>query len=159
MEEQLIKVIKEETWGLMDIKYIQASPIHQCIRKVYMLSKNGIDEMEQEFYPCKPYKDLEAKYQRAFRYSSHNIHHLNYHPWKFSPKCSQAIVKLNNFIVNNGINIIFYKGGTIERDMCDELDIPSYNIEYFKDLEKVHSPKPRVKVRGYYNQIMEFISL
>ena len=49
--EQLVKVMKEKNWGLMDIEFIRTSPTHRCIQKIYILTKNGIDEMEQEFYP------------------------------------------------------------------------------------------------------------
>ena len=151
--------MKEKKWILMDIEFIRTSPTHRWIRKIYILAKNGIDEMEQEFYPCKHYKDLESKYQRSFQFCRRNIHNLSFQPWRFSAECCQVVAKLSDFIANNDIDVILYKGGTIERELCDELDIPSINIECFKDLEKVHSHEPRVEVNGYYNQLIEFISL
>ena len=69
-----------KNWSIMDAEYIRVSPTHRCIRKIYMLSRNGIDELEMEFYPCTQYKDLEPRYQRAFRFCRNQIHRLSYNP-------------------------------------------------------------------------------
>ena len=45
-----------------------------------------------------------------------------------------------------------YKGGTIERDICEELDIRSWNIEQM-DLAKANCHDPREEVLFYYKVI------
>ena len=69
----------------------------------------------------------------------------------------QVLDKVNAFIVNNGIDCILYKGGTIEKGLCEALCIPSYNIECFQDLEKVQSHDPRTEVNEYYTQLVELL--
>ena len=114
--------------------------------------------MEKEFYPCRRYKQLETKYQRSFQYCKRNIHKLTYDPKRFATLCSQALAKLNEFIVYNDITLILYKGGTIEKDLCEKLDIDCLNIECFEALQKNPSHDPREEVHCYYNQLIEFIS-
>ena len=152
--EQTAEIFKEKNWALMDVEYIRTSSTHRCIRKIYILAKNGSDEMEMEFYPCTSYKDLESRYQRAFRFCRNHIHKLSYNPKKYSPLCSNVVAYINNFIVNNDIDMILYKGGTIEKDLCRELYIPSKNIECIPDLEKIQSHDPRLEVNWYYGQIV-----
>ena len=50
--------------------------------------------------------------------------------------------------------LVFYKGGEIEKNICKELDIQSFNIENF-NLEKVYSHDPYVEVNYYYRQLIE----
>ena len=64
--------------------------------------------------------------------------------------------KLKNFIDDNDIDFILYKGGEIEVDLCAELDIPAYNIECFA-LEKAFSHDPRTEVNCYYNQLVYYL--
>ena len=53
---------------------------------------------------------------------------------------------------------MFYKGGGIEKVVCEELDIDSFNIENFKsELEKVYSHDPYVEVNCYFTQLVESI--
>ena len=81
-------------WALLDVEFIRTSSGHCCGRKLYILSKNCYTNMEKEFYPCRRYTQLDSKYQRSFQYCKQNIH-------KLTPMCSQAITKLNEFIVYN----------------------------------------------------------
>ena len=148
--------MKEKNWALMDIEYIRTSPSHRCIRKIYILAKNGSDEMEQEFYPCVRYKDLAPEYQRSFRFCRDYVHKLTYSPRTYSPLCANVVPEINNFLVNNGIDVILYKGGTIEKDLCKELHISSMNIECIPELEKIQSHDPRVEVNWYYGQIVGY---
>ena len=60
--------------------------------------------------------------------------------------------------MKNNIDLVFYKGGQIEKEVCDELHINSFNIENFKsELEKVYSHDPYVEVNCYFTQLIEFI--
>ena len=107
-----------------------------------------------EFFPCKPLHKLDNKYQRAFRYCQREIHKLPYYPSSPSPPFLSVVKELNNFFVDNDIELVLYKGGEIEKNICKELDIPSFNIENF-DLEKVYSDDPYVEVNCYYSQLIE----
>ena len=63
--------------------------------------------------------------------------------------------KIKRFVVENQIDFILYKGGEIESDTCTDIDIPSYNIEHIKGLEKAYSHNPRIEVNCYYGQLVE----
>ena len=82
---------------------------------------------------------------------------MTYNPKQYSPICSTVLDKINEFIVYNDIELVLYKGGTIEKDLCSELDIPSLNIEIFEDLEKAQSHDPRFEVNFYYDQIVNML--
>ena len=148
--------MKEKNFAIMDIEYIRASETHRCIRKLYILSKDGYTDMELEFHPCVRYKELKKWYQRSFRFCQNHIHKLEYDPIeKYAPSCRTVHVKVNAFIVYNSIDFILYKGGTIEKDLCSELCIPSYNMECLPELEKVQSYDLQTEVNLYYNQLVK----
>ena len=155
--DRLTKLKKEKNWGLMDVEYIRTSKEHCCIWKLYILAKDGYTDMELDFYPCKPYKELEKRYQRSFRFCRAHIHKLPYNSThKYAPSCHTVLAKVNTFLVYNSIDFILYKGGVIEKELCDELSIPCYNIECFSDLSKVQSHDPQTEVHNYYNQLVKF---
>ena len=141
----------------MDIEYIQTSNSHRCVRKLYILAKDGVTDRELEFFPCVRYKNMDKHHQRTFHYCKKHIHNLSYYPEKYASPCSTVFDKLNNFIVNNGIDFILYKGGNIERNLCEALRIPSYNIECFHELEKVYSHDPRTEVNAYFSQLVQLL--
>ena len=149
------EMMVEKNWAIMDIEYIRISKTHRCVRKLYILAKNGFDELELEFYPCKRYKEIERKYQRSFQFCKAHIHKLRYDPKHYSQDCTMALSNVNDFIVNNSVDFFLYKGGTIEKDLCKELCIPSYNIECFPEVEKEGCHDPRVEVNCYYGQLLE----
>ena len=147
--------MQHNNFALMDIEYIQSSKTHKCIRKLYILANDGFTDLECDFYPCKRYRDIEAKYQRSFRYCQANIHKLRYDPMRYSPECRIVTTIVLNFINDNNIRYILYKGGTIERDLCDELHIPSYNIECRPGLIKANCHDPKKEIHFYYNQVVK----
>ena len=157
MGEASTELLLEKRWALLDVEFIQVTDTHRCIRKMYILAKNGYDELEMEFYPCKRYKDLERKYQKTFRFCRTHIHQLSYNPKTYSPNCRQVLLLLKKFIINNNIELVLYKGGTIERDLCTALDIPSMNIECLHGIQKVHSHDPCTEVNAYFSQIVEML--
>ena len=146
------KLLAEKRWAILDVEFIRTSTRHRCIRKLYILTQNGFD-MEMEFHPCRPYKDLLLKYQRSFQFCRRHIHKLPYTPWRVSPSCRYAVPKLNEFVVNNGIELILFKGGTIELELCNNLDIKNLNLESM-NIEKAYSHDPREEVNFYYNQLI-----
>ena len=146
-----------KNWTLLDIEYIQCTRTHRCIRKFYILAKNGYTDLQLECIPCEPLHKLEKKYQKAFHFCQSEIHKLPYYPEGSSLPCSAAVERLNSFIKNNKIDLVFYKGGDIERKVCDELYINSFNIENFKnELEEVYSHDPYTEVNCYFTQLVEF---
>jgi hypothetical protein len=146
--------IKAKNWALLDIEYIQCTRTHKCVRKLYMLAKDGYTDLLLEFFPCEPLHKLDEKYGKAFRYCQRKIHKLPYYPPPPSPPCWTAVRELNNFIVDNDIELVFYKGGEIEKNLCKELDIYAFDIDKF-DLDKVYSHDPYVEMNCYYSQLIE----
>ena len=88
-------MLKEMNWAIMDVEYIQTSKTHKCVRKLYILAKDGFTDLEIEFYPCIKYAELEEKYQRSFRFCKSRVHRLEYNPQhKYAPACSTVLAKL-----------------------------------------------------------------
>ena len=150
------KRLVDKTCAILDVEFIITSSSHRCIRKLYILAENGYTEMEMEFYPCKRYNELDLKYKRSYQFCRRNIHNLSYNPWNFSPPCSQVLLKLNDFIASNGITMILFKGGIVERNMCEQLGIESMNIELLGEMVKACSHDPREEVNFYYDQLINF---
>ena len=150
----VVEQIKENNWMLMDLESIRTSPTHRCIRKIYLLAKNGSDELGLEFLPCVQFKDLESRYKRSFLSCQRNVHRLSFSPDSYSPLCGNVLAEINNFIVCNGIQLVLYKGGTIKKDLCNQLCIPSINIECITDLENTQALDPRVRVNWDYGQLV-----
>ncbi len=155
MNKHDLILLQDKHWAIMDIEYIQTASTHRCVRKLYILEKNGHTDLDLDIYPCIRYKDLEKKYQRLFHFYRRNTHKLRYSPRRFSPECSQVIEKLNDFVVNNNIELILHKGGAIEKELAEKLQIPSFNIILFDDIERPNSHKPRLEVEFYYEQIIQ----
>ena len=152
----LSEVLRIKTWAILDIEYIQTTRTHKCIRKLYMLEKGTFSNLEQEFFPCLQYHDLERRYQKSFRFCRAHIHKLSYNPEKRSPSCITASEKIHKFITENDIEIILYKGGNVEKTVCEELQIPSMNIEEFS-VTKAACHDPRLEVHHYYDQLLRFL--
>lgn len=139
----------------MDIEYIQTSNSHKCVRKLYLLASDGATDLERDFYPCKRYRDIHQSFQQSYRYCRRHIHRLQYDPRQYSPKCSDTITIVKNFITHNDIDYILYKGGTIERELCEKILIPSFNIEHIPGITKAPGHNPKIEVRFHYNQLMK----
>ena len=149
-----MEVVREKNWALLDIEYIQSTRIHKCYRKLYILSNDGFTGLELDFFPCRTFKDLDREYRKSFHFCRAHIHKLPYYPEKYASPCSTAVDKVDKFIVDNGINLVLYKGGCIEKHMCEELCIPSLNIEQLGEFERPYSHDPRVEVDTYYGQLI-----
>ena len=147
------ELMKEQNFAILDAQYIQSSKHHKCICKLYILAKDGYTDLELEFQPCKPFKELERTYQRSFRFWQHHIHKLTYEPsHKYAPHCNTVLAKINTFIVYNSIDCIFYHGGIIEKELCYKLSIPCHNIEQLMAIKREHSYNPQTEVNSYYHQ-------
>ena len=82
-------------------------------------------------------------YSRIIRKDTH--HHV----------LSTAALKIRKFIEDNGIDLILYKGGCIEKQICKELGISSFNIEKLGKFEKPYSHGPYAEVNTYYGQLIQ----
>ena len=153
--ERLTELMKEKKWLIMDIEYIQISKEHRCIRKLYMLAKDGFTEKELEFYPCVRYRSMNKRNKRSFHYCKAHIHNLRFYPRTYASPCDTAREKICQFIDENNIDFVLYKGGEIESDVCSAIGIPSYNIECIKGFEKAYSHDPRTEVNCYYGQLVQ----
>ena len=145
--------MREENFLIMDIEYIQISASHRCIRKLYMLGKDGCTEMMEEFYPCKRFNQLTEKYQSTFEWCRRNIHGLNYDPFRYCPNCNNVDEIVAHFISKNGFKFVTFKGGNIERELCKRIGVPSFDIECLVTKAKTHNPEKEVKY--YYGQLLE----
>ena len=58
--ENVVPAMQSYNFALMDIQYIQVSKTHRCIRKVYILAKDGLF-LKSDFYPCIRYKDIDRE--------------------------------------------------------------------------------------------------
>ena len=135
-------------YAILDVEGIQISKEHMCTRKLYILHENGKDQRCIEFKACVDYEQLRLEYQEAFRWCERRIHKLPYHPRKGRP-CEDAKKELKEFVNEHQINVIYYKGGTIEKNLCKQIDFPCFNIEDI-NAPKVNSHDPRVEVRAHW---------
>ena len=155
--ERLTELMREKNWAIMDVEYIQTSKDHRCVRKLYMLSKDGFTDKELEFHPCVRYRSMKKRNKQSFHYCKSHIHKLPFYPQTYASPCDTAVEKIGRFIDidDNNIDFFLYKGGEIESDLCSDIGIPSYNIECIKGLEKAYSHDPRTEVNCYYMQLVE----
>ena len=117
----------------MDIEAIQTSPTHACIREISIMPMFQATFQATNIHAiaCKDYDNLLKNYQKSFIYCFDNVHHLPYYP-KTKLKdvhCQQIKTILQSYIAKD--NIVFYKGGTHEKRLCDQMQIISINIEQF----------------------------
>ena len=138
---------------ILDIEYIRTSENHCCVRKLYLLSKDGISEQEAEFVPCKNFIDMEQKYQNSFLYCQRRIHHLSFLPKNRIFSCTHVNQRIKEFMNILGADLILYKGGHIEKDICVEIGIESYNIEQL-GAPKLSTHNPREEVNIHYNYLL-----
>ena len=149
--ESVIHYVRARNVAVLDCESIQTSAQHQCIRNLFILCKDGVTCKYKDFYACKRYRELETKYQRAFRYCQRRVHHLQYEPRKSdSPSCAHATYFLQNFIRENRIDLVLYKGGIVEKRLCNDAGVSALNIETL-GAPKVKSHDPRIEVRAHYN--------
>ena len=145
--------LRKRNFVILDIEYIRTLENHCCIRKLYLLSKDGIQEREADLVPCQHFKDMEQKYQNSFLYCKRNIHHLPFYPKKRIFKCYYARRIIEEFMDITGADLVLYKGGNIERNLCNRMGLESYNIEEL-GVKKVTTHDPREEVNIHYNFLL-----
>ncbi len=108
---------------LMDIEYVQASKTHQCIQKLVILLDDGETSFVKELKPCMLREFLELKYKKSFKYCRRKIHHLDYYPRWAALGCVDAINTVQDILEWNGVQRVLYKGGDVERKLCEWLNV------------------------------------
>ena len=117
------KQIRERNFVLLDCEAIRISKEHCCIRKIYMLGKDGMTECELEFIPCAEFNSLDKKYQRAFIYCCKNIHKLDYQPKDAILQCKDAENVIKEFASRLNAELILYKGGVLKKGYVKKLTL------------------------------------
>ncbi len=75
--------------------------------------------------------DIKEKWQQAYKFCYYKIHHLKYLPTGAALKCAESPPIIKDILEWNGVGVVYYKGGHVERDFCREIGISSRNIEEF----------------------------
>ena len=148
------KEIMKRNYIILDMEMIQTTKDHACIRKFYALSKDSKTDIEMDGIPCKQFKDLEKKYQKAFFYCRNHIHHLGYYPTRDKERirCQNVKFIIKNFLLRVNADIIFYKGGIHEKDISAEIGVDSFNIEEL-GIPKTNSHDPKEEVHTHYKKL------
>ena len=92
------------------------SRIHNCLRKTAVLLYDGRTAV-QEAEPCIEREALMETEEKSFSWCMENIHHLPYTPDRTSLKCRVIPPMLTDFLQENRVEIVYYKGGLLEKDM------------------------------------------
>ena len=118
---------------------------------MYVLASDGRSELHQEFVSCRDLNELDEKYRKAFIYCSRKIHKLPYYPQTLSSPCHSSGAVLRNFIERNNISIVFFKGGIMEKRLCEYIGMRYFNIEaFFVPKVPHHEPKEEVWMHFKY---------
>ena len=64
---------------------------------------------------------------------------------------------MRTFIAAHHINLVFYKGGCIEKRLCEDIGIDSYDMVNF-GIPKAPSHDPCEEVHFYYKHLQEYFS-
>ncbi len=165
---ELRELLTSCNFAIMDIEGIQSTKEHKCIRKISILVKDGYTNITREFIPCLRFRQLEIKYKKAFLYCRKHIHKLPYEPkyqlnniLKFGQKyqfnnilpCCYAVKVVKKFLHDSKVTVVVYKGGSIEREFCADMDIPAYNLEQL-GVGKAFNHDPEQEVRFFFNELI-----
>ena len=118
------------------------SKIHYCNRKMALQCFDSTTRVF-EFKPCVEFDDLNLKEQKTFYHCQKYFHHLQYEPSNVSEKCANSADIIRDYLSIKRIDLILFKGGTIERDLCNTLNIECRNLEDYgvgKYEGDVHDP-------------------
>ena len=135
-------------YAIVDIEAIKTT-VHHCTRKLYDLHQNGVDEILTQYEPCVTFEEFEKSPDfRSFVYCFNNVHKLPFNAFN-GKSCVDSSTDLKNFIAKYNINMIYYKGGHLEKDLCQEINVPCFNLEKV-GAPKIPSHDPRIEVRGHW---------
>ena len=153
---ELRELLTSCNFAIMDIESIQSTKEHKCIRKISILVKDGYTNITREFIPCLRFRQLDIKYKKAFLYCRKHIHKLPYEPnYQLNNilPCRCAAKVVNKFLHDSKVTVVVYKGGSIEREFCADMDIPAYNLEHL-GVGKAVTHIPEQEVRFFFNELI-----
>ena len=147
-----VDYIRSKNFLLFDCESIRIGT-HDCIRKIYGLAKDGFSSVSHDFHPCVEYDELSWIDLRSFEHCKRHVHKLEFYPPTYAYRCIEVKYILRDFIQQNRINLLLYKGGNIEKSLAEDLNIPSFNIENV-GAPKVGSHEPEVEVDKHWNFLL-----
>ena len=118
--------------------------IHNCTRKFAVLLYDGA-EYTFDLEPCISYRNLEEKERNTFLWAKKNCHGLRYSPEDKSYKCRDALCIVMNIIRKHKVDVCYYKGGVIEKDLLHTTGFPMINLEHHS---VVKSPENVTHLQG-----------
>ena len=145
-KQYTIESLGKANFAVIDFEGIQISKEHCCIRSMSILSRDGQAQQNTEFIPCINLADLDDKYKKTYYYCKKKIHHLSYFPRNCTIQCKDVYQLVWNFATDNNIELFVYKGGCMEKRICDAIGIDCFNIERL-GAPKVDSHVPREEVQ------------
>ena len=105
------------------------SNIHMCWRQVGYVTYSGVRGLV-DIAPCLHFNELSGSEKRSFFYCKKNIHHLQYRPK--NPNyfgCVHVKKALKDFLERHEIEILLYKGGSVEFEYSNKVCLASFNLE------------------------------
>ena len=119
---------------LVDIEAIRINN-HDCLREIGILHVRTNTYFSKHFIPCEDFYKLLNKDKKSFDFCFYNIHGLTYFPRPTLKQqtflsCCEAPSYLFNLVGKYAT--IYYKGGHLERNLCQQLGLKCF------DLEQIH---------------------
>ena len=107
------------------------SKIHNCQRNVAVECYDSSSRIF-EFCPCIEWKELTwRREQKSFEYCQRNIHGLSFYRFFSSGPCLESAMIIREYLESKAINLVLYKGGTIEKSLCNVMGIECRNLEQY----------------------------
>ena len=130
------------------------SRCHNCLRKVAILLYS--DEcVVYEGQPCVRQENLTKKELETFNFCRDKIHHLSYYPPSFYRPftvCRNIPEMVKDYLHFNNISIVYYKGGCLEKDLCEKIGLESRNLEEL-GVKKARTHDPLAEVKFFKREI------
>ena len=94
------------------------------------------DHGRYAFYAKTPWHDLSVDDKRVVSYQKYNINGLTYEPMKEergyeSEEHEEVMKELYDKFKQGKRTVVAYKGGHVERDLLNKLNIPNVNLELY----------------------------
>lgn len=142
----MAETLRHANFALIDFEGIQTSKGHCCIRSMAIISKDGNTRQNSEFRPCVYLRDLNERYKKTYHFCRKNIHRLPYFPGNCAIQCKDVYAMVEKFVIDNGIELFVFKGGVLEKRICDAIGVDCFNIERL-GAPKANSHVPREEVQ------------
>ena len=145
----------DNKYAIIDIEaislWLRGKP-HNCLRKVAVLLYS--DEYAVfEAQPCVPLPDLTDSERKTFDFCYDHVHHLSYYPSDNRPftECANIPEIVKDYLEFNNISIVYYKGGCLEKDLCEIIGFESRDLEKF-GVQKAQTHDPLMEVKFFKHE-------